>query len=62
MITGARTMIGPVQKDTSGAGFAWFAAESAVFDDDNLLSPAGPVPVMRPAEQTSLVEVAPHIP
>src|SRR5271168_4201534 len=31
-----------------------FAAESAVFDDDNLVSCAGLVPVMRLAEQTGL--------
>ncbi|WP_067480829.1 IS1380 family transposase [Nocardia amamiensis] len=34
-----------------------FAAESAVFDDDNLVSLAGLVPVMRLAEQTGLVGV-----
>ncbi|PPJ17434.1 IS1380 family transposase [Nocardia nova] len=33
-----------------------FAAESAVFDDENLVSLAGLVPVMRLAEQTGLVE------
>lgn len=33
-----------------------FAAGSAVFDDDNLVSLAGLVPVMRLAEQTGLVE------
>ncbi|MEU6586318.1 IS1380 family transposase [Nocardia sp. NPDC046763] len=33
-----------------------FAVESAVFDDDNLVSLAGLVPVMRLAEQTGLVE------
>jgi hypothetical protein len=32
-----------------------FAAESAVFDDDNLVSCAGLVPVMRLAEQTGLL-------
>ena len=31
-----------------------FATESAVFDDDNLVSSAGLVPVMRLAEQTGL--------
>ncbi|MGF6898631.1 hypothetical protein ABIA39_009015, partial [Nocardia sp. GAS34] len=33
-----------------------FAAGSAVFDDENLVSLAGLVPVMRLAEQTGLVE------
>ncbi|MGO4650022.1 IS1380 family transposase [Nocardia sp. 2YAB30] len=34
-----------------------FTAESAVFDEENLVSLAGLVPVMRLAEQTGLVEV-----
>jgi hypothetical protein len=34
-----------------------FAAESAVFDDENLVSLAGLVPVMRLAEQTGLGEL-----
>jgi hypothetical protein len=34
-----------------------FAAESAVFDEDNLVSLAGLVPVMRLAEQTGLAQL-----
>lgn len=34
-----------------------FAAESAVFDDQSLVSPAGLIPVMRLAEQTGLGEL-----
>ncbi len=40
---------GPVRKGTSSASFAQRSrAQSAVFDDDNLVSPAGLVPVMEP--------------
>ena len=34
-----------------------FAADSAVFDDGNLVSCAGLVPVMTLAEQTGLIEL-----
>ena len=34
-----------------------FDADSAVFDDDNLVSCAGLVPVMTLAEQTGLIEL-----
>ena len=34
-----------------------FAAESAVFDEDSLVSCAGLVPVMRLAEQTGLAQL-----
>lgn len=44
----------PSRKGTSGASFTHLAASSAVFDDDNLVSCAGLVPVMQLAEQTGL--------
>jgi hypothetical protein len=45
------------EKGTSGASVPRFAADSAVFDEDNLVSCAGLVPVMALAEQAGLSAV-----